>query len=87
MVESSVLLADGTVVPPGRRIPGKQLWSGAPARYVRDLTYDELHAIGHAAEEVCAAAEDHAAQLLPKPDLSAYNAAIKLRAALAAGAP
>jgi carbonic anhydrase/acetyltransferase-like protein (isoleucine patch superfamily) len=82
VVESGSVLADGTVVPPGRRIPGKQLWAGNPARYVRDLTYDELHDIAHTAEDVAAAAREHAEQLLPHSDLNAYGQAIKLRAAL-----
>ena len=42
MVEPQAVLAPGTVVPPGALISGGQLWSGVPARYVRDLTKDEV---------------------------------------------
>ena len=36
------VLAPGSVLPPGRRIPSGQLWAGSPAKYVRDLTKDEV---------------------------------------------
>ena len=42
LVESQSILAPGTVVTPGRLIPSGQLWAGNPARYVRDLTKDEV---------------------------------------------
>ena len=87
VVESGAVLADNTVVPPARRIPGKQLWAGNPARYVRDLTYDELHAIPHTAETLSEQAALHGEQLLPHPDLNMYSQAIALRAALAAKPP
>ena len=87
VVESGAVLADNTVVPPARRIPGKQLWAGNPAHYVRDLTYDELHEIPHLAKTLSDQASLHGDQLLPHPDLNMYNEAIKLRAALAAAPP
>lgn len=42
LVESHCVLAPGTVVTPGRLIPYGQLWAGNPARFVRDLTSDEV---------------------------------------------
>ena len=42
LVESNSVLAPGTVLPPGRLIPSGQLWAGNPARFVRDLTRDEV---------------------------------------------
>ena len=42
LVESNSVLAPGTVLPPGRLVPSGQLWAGNPARYVRDLSKDEV---------------------------------------------
>lgn len=85
VVETGAVLADGTVLPPGRRIPSKQLWAGSPARYVRDCTYDEAYAIVHLAEDVACTASQHAEQLLPEQDFNAFADAEKLKAALSAG--
>ena len=43
-IESEAMLAAGAMLTPGRRIASGQLWAGRPARYVRDLTHDELAA-------------------------------------------
>ncbi len=45
LVESNSVLAPGTVLPPGRLVPSGQLWAGNPARYVRDLSKDEVNHI------------------------------------------
>ena len=42
MVEGQSVLAAGSVLAPGRLVPRGQLWAGAPARFVRDLTTDEV---------------------------------------------
>ena len=42
LVESHSILAPGTVLPPGRLVPSGQLWAGNPAKFVRDLTKDEV---------------------------------------------
>ena len=42
LVEHNSILAPGTVLPPGRLIPSGQLWGGNPARFVRDLSKDEV---------------------------------------------
>ena len=36
------MLAPGSLLPPGRLVPRGQLWAGVPARYVRNLTADEV---------------------------------------------
>ncbi|TFI59238.1 gamma carbonic anhydrase family protein [Sphingomonas parva] len=46
-IESGGMLAAGAMLTPGRRIPSGQLWAGRPARYLRDLSAEEL--AGHAA--------------------------------------
>lgn len=41
-VEADGMLAAGAMLTPGKRIPPAQLWAGRPARYVRDLTVDQV---------------------------------------------
>ena len=41
-IESGGMLAAGGLLAPGRRIPAGQLWAGRPAKYVRDLSAEEL---------------------------------------------
>jgi len=36
-VEKGAWLGAGSVVPPGRLIPSKQLWAGNPVKYIRDI--------------------------------------------------
>lgn len=42
VIESDAMLAAGAMLTPGKRIPSGQLWSGRPARYMRDLTPAEI---------------------------------------------
>ena len=42
VVESKGMLAAGALLTPGKCVPSGQLWAGRPARYVRDLTEEEL---------------------------------------------
>ena len=41
-IESDAMLAAGAMLTPGKRIPSGQLWAGRPAKYVRDLSAEEL---------------------------------------------
>ena len=41
-IESDAMLAAGAMLTPGKRLPSGQLWAGRPAKYVRDLTQQEL---------------------------------------------
>src|SRR5688500_18263639 len=41
-IEGGAMLAAGAMLTPGRRIPAGQLWAGRPAKYVRDLSGEEL---------------------------------------------
>lgn len=42
VVESGAMLAAGGLLTPNKRIPKGQLWAGSPARYMRDLSEEEL---------------------------------------------
>jgi carbonic anhydrase/acetyltransferase-like protein (isoleucine patch superfamily) len=42
IIESNSMVAAGAVVEPETHIPSGQLWAGFPARYVRDLTDEEI---------------------------------------------
>ena len=50
VVEAGSMVAAGALVTPGKRVPSGQLWAGSPARYVRDLTAEELTDIKTSAE-------------------------------------
>ena len=41
-IEGDAMLAAGAMLTPGKRIPSGQLWAGRPAKYVRDLTADDI---------------------------------------------
>ena len=41
VVESRAIVAAGAVVPPGKRVPAGELWTGNPARYLRDVRPEE----------------------------------------------
>lgn len=42
VIETEAMLAAGAMLTPGKRIPTGQLWAGRPAKYVRDLTREDL---------------------------------------------
>lgn len=46
-IEPTGMLAAGAMLTPGRRIAAGQMWAGRPAKYVRDLTEEEM--VGHRA--------------------------------------
>jgi carbonic anhydrase/acetyltransferase-like protein (isoleucine patch superfamily) len=59
VVESGAMLAAGAMLTPGRRVPSGQLWAGRPARYVRDLSADELAAMKAGIDHYAALAAAH----------------------------
>ncbi|GAB9464386.1 hypothetical protein Gpo141_00001817 [Globisporangium polare] len=79
LVESNTIIAAGSVVPPGRRIPSGQLWAGNPAKYVRDISDDEVSDIVKQAAEYKSIAETHSDEFLPYG--TAYLDAEKIKAA------
>ncbi len=62
-IESGGMLAAGALLPPGRRIPAGQLWAGRPAKYVRDLSAEELAGQQLGVAHYVALAKRHAAAL------------------------
>ena len=50
-VEGYALVAAGSVVESGTTVPTGQVWAGAPAQYLRDLTQSEKHMISEYKEE------------------------------------
>jgi len=42
VIEEQAMLAAGSLVTPGKRIPAGQLWAGRPAQYRRDLSAEEI---------------------------------------------
>jgi len=42
VVEAGSIVAAGALITPGKRVPSGQLWAGTPARYVRDVSSQEL---------------------------------------------
>jgi carbonic anhydrase/acetyltransferase-like protein (isoleucine patch superfamily) len=62
-IESEAMLAAGALLTQGKRIPGHQLWAGRPAKYVRDLTEDDLSGMRMGVAHYVALARLHAAAL------------------------
>jgi len=59
VVESGGWVAAGALVPPGKRIPKGQIWAGNPARYLRDLTPEEISFIPVSSRNYVELAKDY----------------------------
>ncbi len=59
VLESGAMVAAGALVTPGKRIPAGQLWSGRPAKYMRDLTPEERAFIPVSAQRYAALAQEY----------------------------
>ena len=62
-IESDAMLAAGAMLTPGKRIPSGQLWAGRPAKYVRDLSADDLQGMRMGVAHYVELAKAHAAAL------------------------
>lgn len=62
-IESGAMLAAGAMLTPGKRIPAGQLWAGRPAKYVRDLSPEELAEQREGVAHYVALAKAHAEAL------------------------
>ncbi len=63
VVESEAMVGAGALVPPGKRVPARQLWTGRPARYTRDLTPEEIEKNFQTAMHYCGLADNYRAAL------------------------
>lgn len=59
VVESGAMVAAGALVTPGKRVKAGQLWAGAPARFVRELTDAERAYIAEVPLRYVAHAEEY----------------------------
>ncbi len=72
VIEGGAMLAAGALLSPGKVIPSGQLWAGRPAKFVRDLTAEQMRAmklqvagyVGTASEHQQAVAEHFAGPIL-----------------------
>jgi len=62
-IESDGMLAAGAMLTPGKRLGAGQLWTGRPARYVRDLSEAEMAGHRAAVADYVERARAHAAAL------------------------
>ncbi|MCK5284410.1 MAG: gamma carbonic anhydrase family protein [Alphaproteobacteria bacterium] len=49
VIETKGMLAAGAMLTLGKVVPTGQLWAGRPARYMRDLTEEELESLSYSA--------------------------------------
>lgn len=59
VIERKAMLAAGALLTPGKRVPAGQLWARRPARYMRDLTQEELDYIPWSAAHYVELARDY----------------------------
>ncbi len=59
VVESGAWVAAGALVPPGKRIPKGQVWAGVPAKYLRDMTPEEIAYIPVSAQNYAELAREY----------------------------
>jgi carbonic anhydrase/acetyltransferase-like protein (isoleucine patch superfamily) len=62
-VESDAMLAAGAMLTPGKRIPQRQLWSGRPAKFMREIDEAQLASMQSGISHYVEAATAHRAAL------------------------
>lgn len=65
IIERNSMVAAGAVVLPETHIPEGQLWAGNPAKYIRDLTADEIALLEKSAEHYAGLGKQHQEEFLP----------------------
>lgn len=59
IMEDEAMVAAGSMVTPRKRIPRHQLWGGRPARYMRDMTAEEIEYLQISADRYAALAQEY----------------------------
>lgn len=62
VIEERAMVAAGAVVTPRKVVPSGQLWAGNPARYMRDLTEEELAFFPKSADNYVRLAREYMAE-------------------------
>eukprot|EP00559_Dactyliosolen_fragilissimus_P008702 CAMPEP_0184873112 /NCGR_PEP_ID=MMETSP0580-20130426/41659_1 /TAXON_ID=1118495 /ORGANISM="Dactyliosolen fragilissimus" /LENGTH=277 /DNA_ID=CAMNT_0027375977 /DNA_START=580 /DNA_END=1413 /DNA_ORIENTATION=- len=60
VVNSNAIIAPGSILTPGTKVPSGELWAGSPAKMVRKLTDDEIASITNSADDTYELATLHA---------------------------
>ena len=66
VLEEQAMVAAGSLVSPGKRIPAAELWIGSPARSVRLLRHDELAHHAETSQNYVRLAQSYDKTCLPK---------------------
>ncbi|KAG7399949.1 hypothetical protein PHYBOEH_007469 [Phytophthora boehmeriae] len=61
-VGAKSIITAGSIVTQNKKVPSGQLWSGVPARYLRDLTAEEMEFMQQCSVEYAQLAEQHATE-------------------------
>lgn len=59
IVGDECMIAAGALVTMGKKIPSRQLWAGRPAKYVRDVTEDDILMLKISAEKYVELAREY----------------------------
>lgn len=59
VMEENSMLAAGAVLTPKKIVPSGQLWAGSPAKYMRDLTQEELDFLKISADNYVKLAQEY----------------------------
>jgi carbonic anhydrase/acetyltransferase-like protein (isoleucine patch superfamily) len=66
VVEGGAMVAAGALVTPGKHVPTGELWSGSPARLMRELRTDELEYMKDAARHYASLGQTYREQMNEK---------------------
>jgi carbonic anhydrase/acetyltransferase-like protein (isoleucine patch superfamily) len=59
IIEEFGFVAAGAVISPGKIVKSRELWAGVPAKYIRDLTAEEVEKIKESATNYIVLAKDY----------------------------